>query len=213
MTTLNQIAESIAFSLGEQFNDTLQESIKNDIIEQRAFLIRDDINRNGVSITDYTQSYTVELEKVDKSECPALSIGQYVLKTKQKIAKPLRLKNNGAMNFKSITTVDRSFILSYANINSLKYQTHLPLQDKAIYYSYNNGYLYVLNTLKPCKLLIEGVIADPREINDCNNPNVFPDDIEFPIGKDMLPRLKAFIKQNYAPSLIKDEEIKKEKDA
>ena len=51
MTTLNIIAEDITFSLGEQFNETLQESIKNSIVEQRALFIRQDIERNGISVT------------------------------------------------------------------------------------------------------------------------------------------------------------------
>lgn len=212
MASLNSIAEDIAFTLGEQFNETLQESIKNAIVEQRALYIRQDVERNGISLTDYMQSYVVELEKVDKSECPELSVGEYVLKTKQPIAKPLRLKNNGATNFKAVTTVTRNKILTYANINSLRYIRHLPLQDDVIYYSYNNNHLYVLNTLKPCKLLIESIVADPREIQDCNNPDLFPDDVDFPIGIDMLSSIKDFIRKTYAPQLIKDEEIKTKKD-
>lgn len=212
MTTLNNIAEDIAFSLGEQFNETLKESIKNDIIEQRAFLIEQDVERNGVNSFDYVQSYCIELERVNQSECPELSIGKYVLKSKQRIANPLKLKNNGASNFKSITSVNRSTILSYANLNSLKYHKMLPLQNNVTYYSFNNGYLYVLNNLKPCKLIVEGIVSDPREIKDCNFPDKFPDDVPFPIGKSMITRLKDFIRKTYSPSLIKDEEIKVNKD-
>ena len=71
------------------------------------------------------------------------------------------------------------------------------------YYTVINNYLYVLNNLKLCKLLIETIAADPRDINDCDFPNTFADDIDFPVPEDMLAKIKELIKREY-PTMIND---------
>jgi len=203
MPTLNSISENIAFTLGEQFNVTLKESIKDSIIDYRAMFIRQDLERNTMSYTDYLQSFCIELEKVNKSECSLVNVNEEVLKSKQKVPKPLRLKNNGRSNFKYVGSVTRSDILTFATAQELQYMEHLSFQDNVIYYTIINGYLYVLNNLKLCKLLIEAIIADPRQIENCDTPDIFPDDIEFPIPEDMLVSIKQTIIKSY-PQYIKD---------
>ena len=64
MATLNSIAENIAFSLGQQFNDTLMESIKDSIIDYRALLIRQDLD-NKVDIE--IKSLKSQIKTNDKS--------------------------------------------------------------------------------------------------------------------------------------------------
>jgi len=212
MATLNSISENIAFALGEQFNETLKQSIKDSIINYRALLIRQDLERNPLSYTDYLQSFCIELETVNKSECPQLSIKEEYLKSKQKIPKPLRIKNNGRSNFKFVGSVDRSISLTFETGHGMGYMPYLEFQNSTIYYTIINEYLYVLNNLKLCKLLIEEIIADPRNIDDCDSPSIFPDDIEFPIPEDMLVKLKQLIKKEY-PQYIKDgQEVEINKD-
>lgn len=203
MATLNSISENIAFAMGEQFNDTFKQSIKDSIINYRAMLIRQDLDNNPLSYTDYLQSFCIELEVVNKSECPELSIKEEYLKSKQKVPKPLRIKNNGRSNFKFVGSIDRSIVLTFETGHGMNYMSYLEFQNDVIYYTIINGYLYVLNNLKLCKLLIEEIVADPRNIDDCDFPTIFPDDIEFPIPEDMLVSLKKLIKREY-PQYIKD---------
>ena len=66
--TLNQIAEDIAYKLGDQFNHTLNESIKHTLIYYRSKFIRDDIEKNGININTYYQTIVLNLEKVNKLE-------------------------------------------------------------------------------------------------------------------------------------------------
>lgn len=212
MATLNSIAENIAFSLGEQFNDTLMESIKDSIIDYRALLIRQDLENNPLSYTDYLQSFCIELEEVDKSECPLIKTNKNVLRSKQAIPKPLRLKYNGRINFKFVGSVDRSISLTFATAHELQYVIDLPFQQNVIYYTMTNGKLIVLNNLKLCKLLIEEVIADPRKIDDCDYPETFKDDIEFPIPEDFLPKIKQFIRKDYPQYITDGAEINIEPD-
>jgi len=212
MATLNGIAENIAYALGEQFNDTLRQSIKDSIVDYRAMLIRQDLDNNPLSYTDYLQSFCIELETVNKSECDGLQVKESILKSKQKIPKPLRIKNNGRINFKFVGSVDRSISLTFATGYELQYLEYLAFQDNVIYYTIINGYLYVLNNLKLCKLLIEEVVADPRNIDDCDFPTVFPDDIDFPIPEDMLVKIKELIKRQYSTPVTDGEEVEIAKD-
>lgn len=212
MATLNGIAENIAYSFGEQFNETFKQSIKDSVVNYRALLIRQDLERNPMSYTDYLQSFCVALEQVSKSECSALDLPQRVLKSIQKVPKPVRLKNNGRANFKYVGSVERSATFVFATGHEIQYMQYLPFQDDIIYYTYRNEYLYILNNLKLCTILVEEIVADPREVDDCDYPDVFPDDIEFPIPEDMLSQIKQLIKKDY-PQYLKDgEAVNIEKD-
>lgn len=208
MATLNSIAENIAFSLGQQFNDTLMESIKDSVIDYRAMLIRQDLENNPLSYTDYLQSFCMELEQVSKVDCFHTNYGGNVLRTKEEVPKPLRLKYNGRVNFKFVGSVDRSTAFTFETGQALKYVVDLPFQDEVIYYTIVNRKLIILNNLKLCKVLIEEVIADPRNINDCEQPDVFADDIEFPIPDDFLPKIKQFIKRDYPQYIADGAEVK-----
>lgn len=207
MTTLNKIAENVAFTMGEQFNMTLRESIKDAIVNYRATLIRQDLDNNPLSYTDYLQSFCIELELVNKSEYPQIQVNCELLRSKQKIAKPLRIKNNGRSNFKFVGSVVRNVSLTFATPHEMQYMEHLAFQDNVYYYTVINGYMYVLNNLKFCKLLIEEIVADPRDIENCDNPAIFADDVEFPIPEDMLSTIKRLIRQDYPQYNIKDGEV------
>lgn len=197
MASLNSIAESILIRLDELYNVPLKEAIKNDIIEYRALFIRQDLDRNPLSYNDYILPIKVELELVNKIECPLLSKGNFVLRSKEKIAKPLRIKNNGRSNLKSVMTIDRFKTFSYINLEELKYHNSLPFQNTAIYYSILEDYVYIANVIKPCKILIEGVFADPRQLANCDEPTKFPDDKDLGIPVDMIAQIKTAILNTY----------------
>lgn len=212
MGTLNSIAEDIAYSLGEQFNMTLRESIKNSIIDYRALFIRQDLENNNLSYTDYLQSFCIALEKVDKSECTGIVTNERVLRSVEKLPKPLRLKNNGRVSFKYVGSVDRSISLTFETGFGMQFMGFLDFQEEVIYYTVINGHLVVLNNLKLCKLLIEEVVADPREIKDCDFPDRFPDDIDIMIPSDMLVKIKSLIKREYQGKIKDGQEITINKD-
>lgn len=212
MATLNGIAENIAFIRGEQFNETLKQSIKDSIIEYRAMLIRQDIERNSISYTDYLQTVCVSFEKVNKSECPELPVCGAVLRSTEKVCKPVRFKNNGRVNFKFVGSVNRIKSFTFASTFEMNVLDSLPFQKNVIYYTYLKERLYILNNLKLKKALLEYVVADPRKIQDCDTPDVFPDDREFPVPEDMLVRIKDMVRKEY-PMKIKDgEEVNIAKD-
>ena len=212
MVTLNGIAENIAFIRKEQFNNTLLESVKDSVVEYRAMLIRQDLQRNPMSYTDYLQTVCVEFERVNRSECPELPVCDYVLRSKEIVSVPVRLANNGRINFKFVGSVDRRKSFTFATGNELRFLNSLPFQKNVIYYTYLNNRLYILNNLKIKRALLEYIVADPRNIQDCTMPNVFPDDMPFPVPVDMLVKIKDLVRKEYPQVIADGSEVNIERD-
>jgi len=205
MITLNKIAEEVAYELGEQFNMVLRELIKSKVIDYRALFIRQDLVKNGNNVLDYYQTYCLKLIEQDGIKC-GFNIDRIVLVTETTIPKSLRIKGNGRVPFRYIGATSKTKPFIYTTVEEFEYLQFLPYQNKLIYYTYVNSKIAVLNTLKPCDILIEDIVADPRDIKDCNKDLIAPDDVEFPIPQDMLVSIKKSIKQDIMPQLAKDGE-------
>ncbi len=212
MVTINQIAENIAYKLGEQFNDTLRESIKLDIRHWRSLLIRRDLERNPLSYNHFLQTICVELEEASASDCPYAPPSCSVLKSKQKIARPLRTKNNGRTNFHFVGDVLRQKAFQFATRHGLQYKFALPLQDNAVYYGFNGDYLLVYNLHLACKVALEYIVEDPTEIDSCDEPDVFPDDRAFPLSEDMVAEISDIIISKRREPLTDGKEVTTEND-
>lgn len=228
---LQEIAEDIAYKLGDQFNTTLKESIKQTLIVYRAKYIRDDVERNGViSDIHFSQTFTVELEEVNllthfgaNTECITsicdddTELPEYtILISKNKIPKPVRLKNASGDSFQFVGTIDGVKRFKYTTLDKYPYLRELPYNSKTIYYSFINERLIILNnlncndmmnTLDLCNALIKSVFENPRDIYTFCPTQVFIDDNEFPIGLDMLMSMKqSILKGEYPLIPVKDGE-------
>lgn len=197
MATLNTIAENIAYKLGEQFNSTLNESIKQTFVDYRSLFIRRDLERNSNNYLQFVDSICLELELVDSSFCTSLPSNCFILRSKEKIVNPIRLKANGRSDFYFVGTVNKSKSFVYADALEMNFNTHLPLQKNTIYYGYMKDHLIVYNNTNLKKILTEFVIADPRDIKDCRNLNVLPDDTNFNIPVDMIAEISNLIIREY----------------
>lgn len=214
MTTLKSIVENIAYTFKQEFNEVMKASISDSVIDYRALLIRRDLERNTGSITPFTDSFCVEMELVDSSACPGIITGTKVLRSKQTLPKSIRLKNMGRSDYRYVGTVTRTVPFVYAVPEEVIYVCDLSYQKYATYYTVLDNRLFLLNTNKPCKVLVEGIIEDPRDINDCDNSGLLPDEKVFACPADLLVGIKNSIKKEYFPNLISDgEEVNIDKDA
>lgn len=204
MPSLNNIAENIAFSIGEQFNETLKASIKDSIVDYRALLVKQDLQRNALSYTDYLQEINIAFEVQDYQ-------GKPMLISNEKIATPLKQTTNGRINYNFVGSKDRSTVYTFATLQEFKYLCELPLQKNTYYYTVIGNKLAILNNLKPCKLIVEEVVANPREIEDCES-DLLPDDMPFPIPSDMLADIKKIIKREYQTPSTDGETVNIDKD-
>lgn len=221
---LNAIAEDIAYKLGDQFNMTLRESIKHTLIYYRAKYIRDDSSRTNSLATDYFQTAIMEMKQVNKLEdvganlrcitqgdtCYAvINDKKYqILKSTTPVPKSVRLKGFGHVPYKFIGSVDRFTRFYYSEPVDLESKMLLPYRKQTdIYFFIANNYLYLLNSLKICNVLIEGVFVDPREVYKLCNEERFVDDNEFPIAEDLLMSIVDNIVTRSYPLVRTDGEV------
>jgi hypothetical protein len=216
--TLNQRAEAIAYKLGDQFNFTLRESIKDTLIYYRAKYIKDDLDKNFLSHIDYLQTFTMKLKEVDileefdaslckvASNClSSLDRERFkMLRTVDKIPKPVRIKSWGKMSYKFVGTVDHIIPFEFTTLEEYQYKKELPFQDKQIAYTFINGYIYIINNLELCDLLLDGIFANPRDIYSLCSEEGFTDDNDFPIAMDMMLSMEKSIVSGEYPLVNKD---------
>lgn len=213
--TLNAIAENIAYKLGDQFNDTLQQSIKETVISYRAKYIRDDLERNVLSEQHFLQTINIALEEVNlltelnaqlchtlQSCLPAEQTT--VLRSVIELPTSVRLKNWGAQSYKFIGSADhrQSFVMT--SLDAQNYTRTLKYQCDLIRASIINNRLYILNNTDLCSFALTGIYEDPRLVAEKCGNNKFSDETYFPIGIDMLMSLTKAILTGEYPLKVKD---------
>ena len=221
--TLNQIAEDGAYKLGDQFNNTLRESIKHTVIYFRAKYIRDDVSRNGSPSPELYQPAILEMQEVNKLEDVGASIDciteggvcynvinniKYkILKSKKPLPKSVRLKGTGFVGYKFVGSVDRSVRFHYSEPADLKFKQALPYRKfDVIYFFIADNYLYLLNSLEICNVLIDGIFENPRDVYRLCEDDTFIDDKEFPLPNDMLVSIMDNIVKSY-PTKAQDGQV------
>lgn len=228
MKTLNQIAENFAFKLGDQFNTTLQESIKLTILYYRAKFIRDDLDRNFSSDIHFKQSGIVQFKEVDllkefgadwstiSAICDdVIEQDKYkVLKSINKVPVPVRTKSSGNSLYSYIGGADGRKRFVYVRLDTFYFIKQIAYNSKVIYYTVINNHIYILNNLDECDINeslgisnvhISDVFENPSDFyNVCINGDNFADDEEFPIGLDMLLQIENGILRGSYPLIPKD---------
>lgn len=183
MATLNQIGERIAFALNEPLNYVLKENIKFSVKYYRSLFIRRDVAANGLS-DEFLQKFHVPLLKVDKADDCAFNLGCTVLRTKNKVPKPVRLKSDVLFKFAG-TPSGKGF--NYTEFEELRSRLHNKYTANEIVYSYINGYIYIYNASKLKYVALQYIVDNPEEINFCaTSDTCYDDDKEFPIASDFL---------------------------
>lgn len=234
MTSLNLIAENIAYKLGKQFDQTLLESIKDTILNYRAKFIRDDLERNSLSEIHFSQVITKHFEEVNLMtefhadfSCISAICDDILIQDKYKILKsttqiplPIRGKSSGKNPFYFIGTIDGARQFVYTTLDKYPFYKTLNYNHRSIYYTIINNYIYILNNLDSCSvtnniinglsicnIMIKSVFEDPREAYSlCDDKSLFIDDRPFPISKDMLMQISNSILKGEYPLVPKDGE-------
>lgn len=187
MLSLNEISERIAYALNEPLNYILKENIKFSVKYWRALLIRRDVATNGMS-NSFLQRFYMDLIKVDKADSCNFNLDcVQVLRTKNTIPTPVRLKNDSL--FKFIGTVDgKSF--PEVEYEEIPYTCYNKFTSNSIRYAYINNYIYVFNNLKLKKLALQYIVEFPETINNsCTSDSCYNDDMPFPCPADLVQQI------------------------
>jgi len=221
MQSLNAISENISYQLGDQFNSTLKESIKDTLIIYRSKFLRDSDIRNFDDMTAFAQQLAVPLIKVDLYTELGAGVAKQaisfitieipkeqtfmVLRTKEKVPMPYRNHLMHREPFRFIGAFDGSTMFHYTTLATLRYDAILPNRQNIIFYIYIKGYIYIINNLR-CKditnsldikeLFIQSIFDDPRlAYKICDDPSTFIDDRPFPMSNDLLTFIYSLVKK------------------
>lgn len=234
MNSLNAIAENIAYQLGDQFNMTLRESIKNTLIIYRSKFLRDSDSRNFDDMALFAQDLSLDLIEVNLYEefgtGSLLSnlgfiskdinvLKQFkVLRTKNKVPTPLRHRMTHRELFKFVGSFEGSEYFHYTTLPTFKYDSILPNRSNTIFYTYIKNYIYILNNLQ-CKdttnsldlkeLFVSSIFDDPRlAYSICAEAETPIDDRPFPISGDLLASIQNMVKSGeFIPGYTKDGQV------
>jgi hypothetical protein len=188
VSSLNAISAYIASEMGKPLDFVTQQEIKFAVKFWRAFLLRQDVERNGLS-PEYVQSFSVGLKLVDSADTCIGESGCKFLKTVDKVPLPANLK--GGSPYMYVGT------LGYSKPFGFKFPSQVSFANKGkwigqeVFYFLDGGYIYIVGNLKFKFLTVSGVFNDPEEVvESCiKSDECFGDDEPYPIASHLLQTL------------------------
>lgn len=206
MATLNQLATRVANQLNKPFDHELKERLKDSYRFYRAERIRQSVEKSGIDDT-LKVSYNIDLIPVDTGDDCVLTVGCSMLRSENKVMKPIRYKTDEPFTY--IGTLD-GIPFIYSDIASIRLMSYLPNIGKAIYYYYENDYIFIKNNNKLERIRVQCIPANMESVIDlCNTGNgCWNDDMEYPLPEDMIESITTEILKKYGAFNIIDKEVK-----
>lgn len=185
MTTRNSIAYSIAGKLNQPVNLLLIENIKFSIDYWRAFLVRQDYEKNGRDARAI-QTITKTLIKVDKADVCNIDTDCAVLRTTNKMPTTASIKEGSP--FLTVQFADLSEVIGYVPYTDLAFSSNGKYLKNRRFYTFNNNYIYVFNQPKIGFVTVSAVWNNPTELmHDCiDDSNCVTDDDPYPLSGHMI---------------------------
>lgn len=212
MASLNQIAEQVAIPIGKQYDQPILTLIKDLIKQERATRLRQSIGKYGLDV-GWSNRYTVELELADIADTCEVTVGCNILRTVNKIPRPVRYTTD--VPFIYVGFVDGSQSFSYVPFYQRRHKGSKRYTKKSITYDYRNGYVYVYDAYlnKLGYLAIDAIHENPDLVPYCNDGDgiCYSDDMEFPCPADMIQSIKlSLLTGELRKRIIEDSEVKQE---
>jgi len=183
MASLNQYGEEIIESVGLPFDIPLFTRAKDLFKQARAERIRQSIERNGVDEI-FVQKYIAKLIKVDNIDDCQVQSGCLIMRTENKIPKPIRYKSDSPFIFVGSPTANKEYL--HVKGFTSKFVQHTRFVYKKITYEYIDEYLYLRGNKLIKRVRIDSPYESPELVMpDCNGGICYTDDMEFPISADM----------------------------
>jgi hypothetical protein len=155
----------------------------------RASMIRNDAERNSyVSSIFYQPLGVLDLELVDAAEDCDWELDCTILRTVQKVPKPIRLKDQDAIY---IYTLDNKAIplIAFDAVESIEGNRFV----KGPYAIYRDERIYIVKAPKLFEVIrVRGIFENPVEVgnfNTCDDGACYTNDSQYPISADMVEKL------------------------
>jgi hypothetical protein len=173
-TSFNNLVDSLAEKLGQSNNYAFKEMLKLDIISARATLIKREYEKSKLYNESLVQTIKcVPMISVSGSECNTITGFGKVIRSKNKIPKPLLVKDN--TTFLSITTPfvnnkRRSItILKPEEVEFIEYR-RFTVNDA--FATYENEHIYLHNVTNLFNISVRGLFENPYSVKDYVNQSV-----------------------------------------
>ncbi len=204
MASLKLIADEISDALARPFDDMFKERIKSIFRHELATVIRQQINKYGLS-NQFKSNFQVTCIESSPIVTSLYSIDttDNWYRSENKIPTPIRYESDDPFTFVGNILDNIPFI--YTNLTENLYVSYLPMNQKEYQmavdqtevkkpsrYFYRDGYIYAyseeVDTSEPFILNIEGVfLGDANSINDKSS---ITDDMDFPMPEDLIQTVK-----------------------
>lgn len=205
--TLNEIVYSVAGRMNQPLNDLLAAEITFAVKYWSAFLIRQDVEKNG-NDPSYIRTIVKTLEKVDKGDTCVVDLGCSILRTVNTVPVPISTKMRAP--YISVQLVDFSQPIGYIpfeQLFTLGKGRHL---GKRMVYSVNNNKLLLYNNNKLGYVRISLIPFDPLEIiNDCTTEiDCINADDEYPLPGHLVQiMIRGMVTGEFALRPVNNHEI------
>ncbi len=184
MASLNQHAERIASLLRRPFDHELKERAKDALRNLRATRLRQSAEKNGLD-PYYSLSYIAELITVDITDNCFVDLGCPVLRTKNTIAEPVRIKTDVPFTF--VGGVDGTEFTYLSDLSKLRHMKTLRYMGETFFYTLQNKYLYLYNAKRIKFVTLTSLFVNPEDaVNVCANGACYTDNDEFPMPADLV---------------------------
>jgi hypothetical protein len=163
------------------------EIIKREYPNKIAKFIRQEIFKHGLR-SEYTSSFAVRLEQVDKSEALCQTIPCTILRTVNTIPTPIQIQ--GSL-FTFVGSIDRSVPFIYTRLDELPFTFHNDFTSLNPRWDYRNKRIYVYNVKRIKRIVVEGIYT--KIINGDVCPAVgdcYTDNNELPFPEHILDYVK-----------------------
>lgn len=208
MTTLNEIADNFAASIGKPFDFALKQRIKYSVKYWKAILVRREFERGGYD-PSLLQGIVIPLEWGNRSHnCTGVTASTLVKK-----GMPFTpINTHGVTPFTYVGTLDGCIPFQYSGLSEIKYASSNRFAKDVPRYRYINGKieLYGEEACPLKNLLVEGYPEDLSNFLNCldGESSCIVDDQPYPIGLHMLQIILEGMRKNELSVLTPNEEVR-----
>jgi hypothetical protein len=224
MASLKLIADEISDALNRPFDDMLKERIKSIFRHELAAMIRQQINKHGISdhFVSNFQTTCIQSSPLINITYNSENVDNW-FRTEFKIPNPIRYTTDDP--FMYVGTTDRSVPFIYTKLSEFAHVGYLPIIQQAYQmvvgqtklktparYFYVDGYIYIyaenIDEFEPIILNVEGIfVGNPNQVE---NGISFDDTVEFPMPEDMIQLVKERLLKGELSIIDDKDKIKSE---
>lgn len=180
-------------------DDNLSEDQLEYIINYvRAVIIKRDIDKNKRIDPELIQDLgCVPVKLIDKSECCKILANCNILRTADKIPKPVDF--NFKSGLKYVGDIDGDLQYDMSHFETIQWTQHEKYTAKLPRYFQKDGFIFVTNRDLSDVIKVRAIFEDPRKaalFSNCDGEPCYTADSEYPVSAWMVPVINDMILKN-----------------